>query len=161
MLEQQGEVIAADGERATVRMGGRSGCPACAAGRGCGAGVFGRLLRRRPVLLSLNNPVGASTGQAVVVGLPEAWFLSLVARFYLYPLLAGLVGGVFGHYVCRMLQSGAAVTDLVTLLFAIAAGTVAVRRNRRWSAKHPGSVEVRLLRVVGDKESIDDKEVVT
>jgi sigma-E factor negative regulatory protein RseC len=161
MIEQQGEVIAADGEQVTVRMGGRSGCPACDEGRGCGAGVFGRLLMRRPVLLSLDNPVGASAGQAVVVGLPEAWFLGLVARFYLYPLLAGLVGGAFGHYVCRMLESGAAVTDLVTLLSALAAGTTVVRRNRRWSAKQPGSVEVRLLRVVSDKESIDDKEVVT
>lgn len=113
------------------------------------------------MLLSLHNPVGASAGQAVVVGLPEAWFLGLVARFYLYPLLAGLVGGVFGHYVCRMLQSGAAVTDGVTLLFAIAAGTAVVRRNRRWSAMQPRSVEVRLLRVVGDTKSIDDKEVVT
>jgi sigma-E factor negative regulatory protein RseC len=97
MIEQQGEVLASSHGEALVRLGGRSGCAACDAGRGCGAGVFGRLLRRRPVVLPLGNAVGAQRGQAVIVGLPESWFLSLVARFYLYPLVAGLVGASLGH----------------------------------------------------------------
>ena len=121
MIEQQGRVVAAASERAVVRLGGMAGCPACDAGRGCGAGIFGRLLRRRPVDLTFENHLQARVGQAVVVGLPEAWFLRLVARFYLAPLLAGLVAGSFGHYLSRMSGAGIAVADLVTLVAALVA----------------------------------------
>jgi len=161
MIEQQGVVVAASGDQLSVRLGGRVGCAACDAGRGCGAGVFGRLLKRRPVDLAIDNHLEARAGQAVVVGLPEAWFLQLVARFYLYPLLAGLVAGVFGHYVCRVLWSGTVLTDLVTLAAAIAAGTLVLWRNRKWSAGCTGPMGVHLLRVVENDELIDDKEVVS
>ncbi|MEJ2385650.1 MAG: hypothetical protein P8Y54_14930 [Xanthomonadales bacterium] len=53
MIEQQGRVTGAAGSQVRVRLGGTSGCTTCDAGRGCGAGVFGRLLQRRPVELEL------------------------------------------------------------------------------------------------------------
>ena len=161
MIEQQGVVVAASGDQLSVRLGGRAGCAACDAGRGCGAGVFGRLLKRRPVDLAIDNHLEARAGQAVVVGLPEAWFLQLVARFYLYPLLAGLVAGVCGHYVCRVLGSATFLTDLVTLAAAIAAGTLVLWRNRNGSAGFTGPMGVHLLRVVENDELIDEKEVVS
>ena len=40
-----------------VRVGGQSGCAACDAGKGCGAGLFGKLLRRNPVELELVNEI--------------------------------------------------------------------------------------------------------
>ena len=92
MIEQQGRVVDATGARVRVRLGGTTGCTACDAGRGCGAGVFGRLLRRRPVELEFDNHVGAEPGQAVMVGLPESLFLALTLRLYLLPLLAGVLG---------------------------------------------------------------------
>ena len=156
MIEQQGQVVAAGGGHARVRLGGRAGCPACDAGRGCGAGLFGRLLRRRPLVLSLDNHLGVTTGQAVVVGLPEAWFLGLVARFYFYPLLAGLAGGAVGHYVCRVFDSGTAVADLVTLCGAVLGAAMVFWRDRRLSGEFPGAVDVHLLRVVDGHKSDDD-----
>lgn len=156
MIEQQGRVVAAASERAVVRLGGMSGCPACDAGRGCGAGVFGRLLRRRPVDLTFDNHLQARTGEAVVVGLPEAWFLRLVARFYLVPLLAGLVAAAFGHYLSRMFGAGIAIADLATLAAAVLAGAWAVRRNRKWSGQFPDAMDVHLLRVAEDDESIGE-----
>lgn len=154
-------MVAASADRLQVRLGGRVGCAACDAGRGCGAGIFGRLLKRRPVDLAIDNTLQARDGQAVVVGLPEAWFLRLVTRFYLYPLLAGLVAGACGHYVCRMLWSGAVLTDLVTLMAAMAAGALVLWRNRNWSAGYTGPMGVHLLRVVGNNELFDEKEVVS
>lgn len=161
MIEQQGVVVGSSDGRAQVRLGGRSGCAACDAGRGCGAGVFGRLLKRRPVILSLDNRLGAGQGQAVMVGLPESWFLALVMRFYLYPLLAGLVGAVLGHYVSTTFEYGTAVTDAASLLGALLAGMAAVGHNRRWSTEFSGLVDVHLVRVVDGRNLDNDKEVVS
>lgn len=152
MLEQQGRVVATADGRVSVRLGGQSGCAACDAGKGCGAGVFGRLLRRRPLVLEFGNHLDARCGQAVVVGVPEAWFLRLVARFYLVPLLAGLGGAVFGHYLSVMMLSGPAGRDFMALAGAIAAGAAAVRWNRARPAESADAVTVHLLRVVDNTE---------
>jgi sigma-E factor negative regulatory protein RseC len=153
MIEQQGEVIAAGEGQACVRLGGRLGCAACDAGRGCGAGVFGRLLRRRSVELAFENHLGVTTGEAVMVGLPEAWFLRLVARFYLYPLLTALVAAAFGHYLSGVLGTGPALSDAVTLLAAVLGGAAMLWRNREQSAAFPDAAAVQLLRVVKNHES--------
>jgi sigma-E factor negative regulatory protein RseC len=153
VLEQQGQVIAAAGGRASVRLGGQSGCAACDAGRGCGAGVFGRLLRRRPVVLEFDNHVGARCGQAVLIGVSEQWFLRLAMRFYLVPLLAGLAGAAVGHHLSLMLQTGTAGRDLLALAGAGAAGAAALWWSRFRPPALPDSRVVRLLRVADDTNS--------
>jgi sigma-E factor negative regulatory protein RseC len=152
MIEQQGRVVAVDSGEALVQLGGRAGCPACDAGRGCGAGLFGRMLRRRGAVMTFDNHLEARAGQAVVVGLPETWFLSLVARFYLFPLLAGLAGGALGHYVSGLFGAGIGFGDLLTLIAALLGGAVAFWRNHKWSGEFPGSPDVHLLRVVDNDE---------
>ena len=99
MIEQQGLIVAVSGGTASVRLGGKSACTACNAGKGCGAGIFGRLLKRKPVVLELKNGPGARVGQSVMVGLPETLFLRLVFKFYLFPLLAGLAGAASGSCI--------------------------------------------------------------
>jgi sigma-E factor negative regulatory protein RseC len=150
MLEQQGQVVAATDGRVSVRLGGQSGCAACDAGKGCGAGLFGRLLRRRPVELEFDNHVDARCGQAVVVGVPEQWFLRLVARFYLLPLLAGLGGAAVGHHVAVVLQMGSGGRDSLTLAGAVVAGAVALWWNRARTPGVPDALALHLLRVVDD-----------
>jgi sigma-E factor negative regulatory protein RseC len=130
MLEQQGLVVATAGGRASVRLGGQTGCAACEAGQGCGAGLFGRLLRRRPVILEFDNRLEARCGQEVLVGLSERWFLRLVARFYLVPLLAGLGAAALGHHVALMLHLGAAGRDLLALACALTAGACVLHWSR-------------------------------
>jgi positive regulator of sigma E activity len=157
MIEQQGLVIEASGKIVSVRLGGSSGCAACDAGKGCGAGVFGRLLQRKPAVLDLHNEPGALVGQAVMVGLPETLFLRLVLSFYLYPLLAGLAGAIIGHYVSVKLKTGPATADGLTLLGAVLAGTMALvwkRQGHKESAvDFPGEPAVYLLRVVDRAKS--------
>lgn len=152
MLEQQGQVVAAANGRVSVRLGGQSGCAACDAGRGCGAGVFGRLLQRRPMILEFGNHLDARCGQAVVVGVPEAWFLRLVARFYLLPLLTGLGGAAFGHYLSVMMQAGPLGRDFIALAGGIAAGAAAVWWNRGRPVEIADALKVHLLRVVHNTE---------
>lgn len=146
MIEQQGQVIAVSGDCVSVRLGGSSGCAVCDAGKGCGAGIFGRLLQRKPAVLELDNSLNAQAGQAVVVGLPESLFLLIVFRLYLAPLLAGLAGAALGHYLSLRSGAGEVTTDGLSLLGAITGMAIAVAWNRKKSREFPGTDAVHLLR---------------
>jgi sigma-E factor negative regulatory protein RseC len=148
MIEQQGRVVAASETRVRVRLGGTSGCTACDAGRGCGAGVFGRLLRRRPVELEFDNGVGAKPGQAVMIGLPESLFLALTMRFYLLPLIAGLAGAVAGHWLALQAGLEGAGLDLAAAAGGIVLAVLALRCTRRRQMEFSSDHAVKLLEIV-------------
>lgn len=152
MIEQQGKVVTVVNGRACVRLGGTSGCASCDAGKGCGAGVFGRILKRRPVVLELENHVNAEQGQAVIVGIPEALYLRLILRLYLVPLLAAIVGAAVAYYLARLSGSGPLGTDALTLLGGLAGGAAAMLWRKRGSGEFPETIIVHLLRVIEFRE---------
>lgn len=120
MIEQQARVLHVVGSKVRVAIGGQSGCAACDAGKGCGAGLFGKLLRRNPVELELANDIGARTGQSVQLGLSETLFMKLVFSLYGWPLMAGLAGAVSGHQLAVAKDAGAGLADLATFVGACA-----------------------------------------
>jgi sigma-E factor negative regulatory protein RseC len=148
MIEQQGRVMAVKNRQAEIRLGGTAGCARCDAGKGCGAGIFGRLLKRKPVTFSLENTIDAKQDQPVMVGIPEALFLRLVARIYLYPLLAGIVGAGFGYYFSVLAGTGPIFSDLITLLSGLASGIPVLIWSGRTPGEFSGSIIVHLLRVI-------------
>jgi len=131
MIEQQGRIRSLAGERALIALGASSGCPACDAGKGCGAGIFGRMMRRKPLLLELDNPLQFKAGQAVMVGIPEWFFLGLLARLYLWPLLAGLLGAVLGQTLAHGFGLGLAQQDMLALLGALFFATMTLLKNKK------------------------------
>jgi sigma-E factor negative regulatory protein RseC len=155
MIEQQGRVVSVRGDLADVRLGGSSGCATCDAGKGCGAGIFGLLLRRRPMVVSLENTVGARPGQPVMVGMPETLFLGLVSRLYLLPLLAGTAGAIAGNYLASAAGLGAGATDAATFFGAAVAGLSVVLTRRNAAREFPASTIVHLLRVAAMEESVN------
>ena len=112
------------------------------------AGVFGRLVGRRPVILELKNSLYSDVGQLVIVGLPEALLLRLVIRLYLLPLLAGLAGAALGHYISFSNGANAAMMDGAALVGAIAAGAAMLLINRRREIEFPTPEAVHVLRHV-------------
>jgi len=145
MISQQGRVVAIDGDDAVVHIGGVSGCPACDAGKGCGAGIFGRLLRDRKVDVRVRNRIRARNGQSVQLGIPENRFLALVFRLYVWPLLAGLLGVVIGFMVSTRSGQAGIVPDLAGLLTGIAAAALALLQSRKKLREFPCVAEVHLL----------------
>jgi len=139
-------VVWANDTRVGVRLGGTSGCSACDAGKGCGAGVFGRLLQRKPVTLEADNSVNAAIGQAVMVGLPESLFLALVVRLYLLPLLGGLGGALVGHLLAGNAGLSPANTDLAALAGVVVGIGAVLWLNRRRQIEFPRSIAVHLVR---------------
>ena len=148
MIEQQGKVVSAADGSIQVRLGASSGCSACDAGKGCGAGVFGRLLQRKPVIVEFEDSLGADEGQAVVVGLPETLFMALVTRLYLLPLLAGLAGAVCGHWMAGTMALGPGATDFMALIGAVLTATFVSRMNRSRQIEFPEGLTVHLLRKI-------------
>jgi sigma-E factor negative regulatory protein RseC len=153
MIEQQGRVLAVRNGLADIRLGGTTGCARCDAGRGCGAGIFGRLLKRSPVVLSLENTVDARQDQPVIVGIPETAFLQLVSRLYLYPLLAGIAGAAAGFYISTLGNFSTGNADLVTLLGGVVSGAIILVWSGRSAREFPGKFIVHLLRVIEIQET--------
>lgn len=153
MIEQQGRVVTVRNGLAEIRLGGTTGCASCDAGRGCGAGVFGRLLKRKPVVLSLENTVDARVDQPVMVGIPESVFLRLITRLYLYPLLAGIAGAAAGYYFSVLGNAGSGSADLFTLLGGLVSGVTVLIWSGRGAREFPGRIIVHLLRVVEIQET--------
>lgn len=148
MIEQQGRVVAASESVVRVRVGSVAACPACAAGQGCGAGIFGRLLRRKPIELELTNNLHAKAGQSVLLGIPETVFLRLLLHLYMLPLLCGLAGAAIGNYLAQSIAAAAAWVDAATLLGAVLAGGVALWKSRTATGELEGNSGVELIQVV-------------
>ena len=156
MIEQQARVVAVGPGRATLSLGGSTGCPSCDAGRGCGAGIFGRLAGRKPLDLDLTlyNHLPLEPGRAVRVGIPESVFLRLLGRLYLLPLAAGFAGGILGHVLALWLGWGTAGQDGIALLGALifGAATLLTSRNRRLLQS-----EGRLVQILAYADSQPDQ----
>lgn len=148
MIAQQGQVVGLEGGEALVRIGGASGCPKCDAGEGCGAGVFGRLLRRKPVILHAPNLIGARVGDTVQLGISDRQFLTLVFRLYGSPLLAALLGAAAGHALAVTVGYERIGSDLLALVLAILAGAMALVWSRRRLKEFTPRSAVHLLRAV-------------
>ena len=136
-----------------IELGAVTGCSACDAGKGCGAGVFGRLLTRKPVVMEFENTIGARAGQGIVVGLPESMYLSLALRLYLFPLLAAVIGAIVGHALATRAGAGGFAVDFSALFAALLAAAGVVMHTRRRHVELSGGNAVHLLRTVECKVS--------
>ena len=145
MIEQQAQVVRVRNKQVFVRVGADSGCIACDQGKGCGAGIFGKLLNRKPVTLSFRNDCDARVGQAVMVGVSEAAFLRLVFRFYGIPLLAGLAGAAIGHQIGIVKGASAGMIDVLTLAGALIAAGFFFWKGRNADSASLDRHKVKLL----------------
>ena len=151
MIEQQGRIVTLEGARAIVAIGASSGCPACDAGKGCGAGVFGRMMLRKPLMLELANPLKLKAGQAVTVGIPESFFLGLLARLYLLPLIAGMIGAALGHSLADGLHLQSAYQDLLALLGALFLAFMTLLKNAKGKHWQKAELQLTLLTYLPDQ----------
>ncbi len=151
MIEQQGRIVSLTGRRAMIAIGASSGCPACDAGKGCGAGIFGLMMMRKPLLLELDNPLQLKAGEGVMVGIPEAFFLGLLARLYLLPLMAGMIGAALGHSLADGLHLQSAYQDLLALLGALFLAFMTLLKNARGKHWQKAELQLTLLTYLPDQ----------
>lgn len=147
MIEQQGRIVRTEGGLAWVQVGALSGCAACDSGRGCGAGIFGRLVRRRPIELPLPGSPELSVGQAVVLGIAERAFLRMVMLLYGWPLMAGLAVAWLCHQIAGGFGLQQGWLDLAALAGLILGAAWPLARWRGRTALGQLAGEVSLLGV--------------
>ncbi len=92
MMETQGQVIGIRHGRVLVRTVGAAGCGSCAAGRGCGAGVLGKLFRRRSPEVEAVTDIDVDLGDQVIIGMDDTGMLYGSLALYGAPLAGLLVG---------------------------------------------------------------------
>jgi len=133
MIEQNVRVVRCQEERLWIRMGSQSGCSVCDSGKGCGAGVFAKLLQGRAVTLELpRHDLNIEPGQMLTLNIPERIYIKLVLVSYGLPLLAALAGVFTGHGVGTWLGLGPLPVDVSALVGAlISAGFAMLFIKRR------------------------------
>jgi sigma-E factor negative regulatory protein RseC len=139
MIKQPGSVVALSGGRAVIETEPIQHCEACASGRGCGAGLFARLLSCRATRLEVPNDLDVSTGDRVTVGVDERGLVRASLRLYGTFLMA-LVGGAAAGHALALSQGWP--TDAVSVLVAATGVVLAMLLMRR----RPVHVEARLVR---------------
>jgi len=128
MIEQNVQVVRCQDQRVWVRLGSQTGCTACDNGNGCGAGVFAKLLQRKPVIMELaRNDMDVEPGQMVTLAFSEQVYLRLVFASYGWPLLAALAGAFAGHGLGTWLQLGPGLIDASALFGGVLAGGLLMR----------------------------------
>jgi positive regulator of sigma E activity len=128
MIEQNVQVLKCSDDRLWVRMGSQTGCTACNNGLGCGAGLFAKLFKRKPVVLQLaRNDVRVEAGQMLTLAFPEQLYMKLVFASYGWPLLAALAGAYAGYGAGTWLQLSPLLLDTATLAAGVLAAWIFLR----------------------------------
>lgn len=128
-----------------MRIGAQNGCSVCDSGKGCGAGLFGRLLKHKPLDLELPNTVNVTAGEAVILGIPENLYARLVFRVYGLPLIIGLLGAAIAHYWAVAWGLSGGKIDIVALGGGLIGGAAALIFWTRASKPDISTADIRLM----------------
>ncbi|MBK1644187.1 Fis family transcriptional regulator [Thiocapsa imhoffii] len=137
MIEEQGIIIALDGEFAEVRTQRRSACGGCVANGACGTSLIERLFGRRVTQLRALNEVRAGVGERVLVGISEAGLLSAALAVYLVPILGLVLGALVGTWMNGLLLNRSldgSMADLPSVIGGLIGFLLALLWLRGYSA---------------------------
>ncbi len=105
-------VDSADGVHAIVNVEAAAVCPRCAAGKGCGAGLFGSSGGERQVEASIRPGVRIATNDIVEITLAPASLLRAALIVYGLPMLGAGIGAVIAYSM--------SLSDAAAALLAVA-----------------------------------------
>jgi sigma-E factor negative regulatory protein RseC len=131
MLEEQGVVISADNNSATVQIQRTTSCGHCAAKQGCdSASVANRLGKQyMQVKVANHSHHAVKVGDNVVVGLPEQSLLKGAILVYLVPLFGLFAGAIGGEIVTASASlPHSELLSVLSSLVGFSVGLFAVKR---------------------------------
>ena len=96
MIQERARVLRIADDVAWVRCETQAGCQRCAEGRGCGGGIFARLLGDRLQEIPVKMTDAVQPDDWVMVGLEPAAVQNAAFLMYGLPLLLLLLGAVLG-----------------------------------------------------------------
>jgi sigma-E factor negative regulatory protein RseC len=98
LIESPARIRRIEGDTAWVVSEAPASCSACA-GKGCGSSVFARFWHADAAEYQVANPIGASPGEAVIIGLPDGALLRAALTTYGVALLMLLAGAGLGKHL--------------------------------------------------------------
>lgn len=150
LITERARVLRVAHDVVWVRCESQAGCARCAAGQGCGGGLFARLLRGRlqelPVALPPEFSARIAVGDTVLIGLSVAAVQNASLLLYGVPLAGLLVGAVVGQV------GGNDAFALAGAAAGLLAGLSLARVLAARSARH-GGLEPVLLRTLASGEA--------
>lgn len=150
MITERARVLRVSADTAWVQCESQSGCARCAAGEGCGGGLFARLLRGRLQELPVALPPALAgrllDGEHVLIGLSARAVQSASLLLYGLPLAGLLAGAVAGE-----LLAGGDAAALAGTVAGMGAGLLLARLQGRRLAGSAALSPV-LLRRLGAAE---------
>ncbi len=114
MQQAEGTVVSSGDGVALVEVNA-STCARCAAGKGCGAGVFGQSTRTRQLEARLERGVVVQPGDQVRLSLADDSVLRAAGVVYGWPLVGALLSAAVANLVFSMGDAGAVLMALAGL----------------------------------------------
>lgn len=127
-----------DGRRLTVAVDVSVACPRCAAGKGCGAGIFTGREQTRTVDAVADEQLSLAVGDSVQLRLAETSLLNAAFIVYGIPLV-GALGAAALAYGLRLGDAAAALASISGLAVGVLVG--------RWRLARPNCLHQFVPRV--------------
>ncbi len=147
MLEENGIVISISKGMAEVSVMPQSACGSCSASNGCGTSLIASMFPERNSRFKVKNPLGAKTGEQVVIGLQESALQSASLILYLIPLAGLIFGAMAGIYLSEHIFHNPSELPSILLGFAgMGAGFMLVK----YLVQHTegsGSYQAEIIRI--------------
>ncbi|HDY7621160.1 TPA: SoxR reducing system RseC family protein [Vibrio vulnificus] len=127
----------------------QTSCSSCSSQKSCGTGVVSKAFGNKSLLWHLETQRRLHVGQVVEIGIPEQSLLQSAMLVYLLPIVAMLLGALFGHLVLSpWLEMGEGAAVLTSMLFAFIGILLAKKLAQPLEQKSAAQVE--LMRVFGE-----------
>ncbi|ELP5730554.1 TPA: transcriptional regulator [Vibrio vulnificus] len=127
----------------------QTSCSSCSSQKSCGTGVVSKAFGNKSLLWHLETQRRLHVGQVVEIGIPEQSLLQSAMLVYLLPIVAMLLGALFGHLVLSpWLEMGEGMVVLTSMLFAFIGILFAKKLAQPLEQKSAAQVE--LMRVFGE-----------
>lgn len=127
----------------------QTSCSSCSSQKSCGTGVVSKAFGNKSLLWHLETQRRLHVGQVVEIGIPEQSLLQSAMLVYLLPIVAMLLGALFGHLVFSpLLEMGEGAVVLTSMLFAFIGILLAKKLAQPLEQKSAAQVE--LMRVFGE-----------
>ena len=119
MIEEHARVVAFEGDDVWVETQRKSACGQCAANKGCGTAVLGKVLGNKSTRVRILNPKATkvSIGDEIVVGIEEQALVRGSLAVYIAPLLALFLFGLLGDVLASQLN--VIKPDIFVIIFSL------------------------------------------
>lgn len=114
--------------RAIVEVDVRAACPRCAAGKGCGAGIFNGTEKRRTLQVQVSENMSLHKGDSVELQLAPASLLAAAGTVYGLPLFGALLAAGTAWFL-RLDDAAAAVAAIMGLAGGFIIGRRKLQRS--------------------------------